>query len=134
MNHPLDHESRDTSRREAKAAAESAMIAKPGISYFLLAVPQPIPWIVFLLSYNFLETAADEKFHGVKAGLIHVAQDWMHHAGGHVMRPQTRITVTQRGVDDSDLVHADVPPKGRRQLKAITYVDGAKQAIDRFSA
>ena len=102
------HQARDASRRQTKAAAESAVVAEPGVFYFLLAVPHPVPWIVSLLSNDFLEAAADEKLHGVEAGLIHMAQDRVHHPGGHVVRPKARVTVPQRGVNDPNFFHGDL--------------------------
>ena len=116
MNDALYDQSRDAGRRQTKAAAESTVVAESGVFYFLLAVPHPVPWIVSLLSNDFLETAADEKLHGVEAGLIHVAQDRVHHPGGHVVRPKARVAVTQRGINDPDLFHGDLR-KGRSRLK-----------------
>ena len=76
----------------------------------------------------------DKKFHRVKASLVHVAQDRMHHAGGHVVRPQAGVAIAQSGVNDAKFFHGDFPPKGSQTIEAITYVDRAKQGIDRFSS
>ena len=85
------------------------MIAQLGIFDFLLAVAHPVPGIVALLADDFLEAAGDEELHGVETGLVHVAQHRMHHAGGHVVRPQAGVAVAQSGIDNLDLVH-ECPP------------------------
>ena len=93
MNDPLNHQARDASRGQTETAAKSAVIAQPRVFHFFLAIAHPVPRIIFLLPDDFLETAADKEFHSVEAGLIHVTQDRMHHAGGHVVRPETGVAV-----------------------------------------
>src|SRR5262245_27411831 len=112
MNDAIDDQARNASRRQTKTAAEAAVIAEPGIFYFPINVPHPTPWIVSLLPHDFFETTADKKFHGVKASLVHVAQDRVHHAGGHVVRPQACVAIAQGSVNDANLFHDDSPPKG----------------------
>ena len=103
MNHSLDNQTRNAGGGQAKTAAEPAVVAQSCVFDFLVAVAHPVPGIVPLLSHDFLETAADEKLHGVKARLIHVGKDRVHHACRHVVRPQARVAVAQRGINDADL-------------------------------
>jgi hypothetical protein len=81
------------------------VIAELCILDLFLAVAHPIPRVVALLAHDLLEPTADEEFHGVEAGLIHVAQHRMHHAGGHVVRPEAGVAVAQGRVDDANFVH-----------------------------
>ena len=101
---------------QTKTAAQPAVVAEPGVLHFFLTVTHPVPRVISLLSNDFLEAAADKKLHGVEAGLIQVAQDRVHHAGGHVVGPKARVAITQRGVNDLDLFHGDLL-KGRCRLK-----------------
>ena len=105
MNHSLDNQTWNAGGSQAKTAAEPAVVAQSCVFDFLVAVAHPVPGIVPLLPDDFLETAADEKLHGVKARLIHVGKDRVHHARGHVVRPQARVAVAQRGINDADLFH-----------------------------
>src|SRR5215510_13865889 len=111
MHDTFYHEARNASRRQTKTAAESTVIAKPGVFDLLLTVTNPVPRVVSLLSNDFFETTADKKLHSVEARLVHIAQDRVHHAGGHVVRPQARVTVAQGGVNDANLFHGDFPPE-----------------------
>ena len=107
MHDPFDDEPRNAARRESETAVEPAVIAELRILDFFLAVAHPIPRIVALLAHDFLEPTADEEFHAVEAGLIHMAQHRMHHAGGHVVRPEAGVAVAQSRVDDANLVVHD---------------------------
>jgi hypothetical protein len=41
----------------------------------------------------------------------------MHHAGGHVVRPETGITVAQSRVDDANFVHEKPPDEAAAPLE-----------------
>src|SRR4026207_431833 len=82
------------------------MITELSILNFLLAVAHPVPGIVELLANDFFEASGNEKSHGIEAGLIHMTQRRMHHARGHVVRPQAGVAIAQSGVDDANFFHA----------------------------
>src|SRR5688572_6872419 len=105
MNHALDDETRDASGSQSEAAAETAVIAQSRVLDLFLAVAHPVPRIVALLAHDFFEAAADEEFHPVETGVIHMTEHGMHHSRSHVVRPQACVAVAQSRIDDPDCFH-----------------------------
>src|SRR3990170_6141632 len=119
MDHALDDEAGKAARHQVEAAIDPAVIAQSRFFDFSLTVAYPLPRIVPLLAHDFLKPAADEKLHRVEAGLIHVAQDRMHHARGHVVRPQARVAVAHRGINDANFVHGKSSIRDRSRYYRI---------------
>ena len=105
LGNGLNHQPADALRNELEAAMQPAVIAQASFFDLFGAKPQPIPRIFFVLANEFFETQAQEKFHGIEARLVHVAQRGQHHAGGHAISPEADIAIAQSRIDDSDFVH-----------------------------
>ena len=89
----------------SKPLCKPAVIAQASFFDLFGAKAQPIPGIFFVFAHEFFEAQAQEKFHGIEARLVHVAQRGQHHASGHAISPKADIAIAQSRIDDSDFVH-----------------------------
>ena len=71
--------------------------------------PDPLPRILAQLTDALLDESDADHLDGLETSLVHLLGDGQYHARPHSHRPQTRLPVAQRRIDEAHLVHIIFP-------------------------